>query len=95
MSEAPVKTCDYCGNKGEMPTFMDGETSCMPCLSKPYRKWERKHVDAYLAERGMVAVQAQSRAHTKDEQGQVLSKDSVHFEPLEDMEPWIGATSKL
>jgi hypothetical protein len=56
MSNAPIKKCDYCETVGEMPTFMDGETCCFVCLKKPYRKWERKHVDAYLLERDLVAV---------------------------------------
>ena len=29
---APIKTCDYCGATGEMPTFMNGETICYTCL---------------------------------------------------------------
>lgn len=29
---APIKTCDYCGVTGEMPTFMNGETICYTCL---------------------------------------------------------------
>lgn len=28
----PIKTCDYCGVTGEMPTFMNGETICYTCL---------------------------------------------------------------
>jgi len=30
---APIKTCDYCGATGEMPTFMNGETICYTCMS--------------------------------------------------------------
>lgn len=29
---APIKTCDYCGATGEMPTFMNGETICYTCM---------------------------------------------------------------
>jgi hypothetical protein len=35
MSESnkpPIKTCDYCGKNGYMPTFRDGETLCLACL---------------------------------------------------------------
>jgi hypothetical protein len=31
--EAPIKTCEYCGATGKMPTFMSGETSCIQCIS--------------------------------------------------------------
>lgn len=34
MSEAPTKTCDYCDAVGKMPTFRDGETTCLNCLRK-------------------------------------------------------------
>jgi len=34
MSEKPIKTCDYCGAVGHMPTFMNGETTCLKCVSK-------------------------------------------------------------
>ena len=30
---APIKTCNYCGAVGVMPTFMNGETVCYDCLS--------------------------------------------------------------
>ena len=29
---APIKTCNYCGAVGVMPTFMNGETVCYDCL---------------------------------------------------------------
>lgn len=32
LNDAPLKTCDYCGAQGRMPTFIDGETICMPCM---------------------------------------------------------------
>lgn len=28
----PIKTCDYCGARGEMPTFRGGDTCCINCL---------------------------------------------------------------
>jgi hypothetical protein len=31
-SKPPIKTCDYCGKNGYMPTFRDGETLCLACL---------------------------------------------------------------
>lgn len=31
-SKPPIKTCDYCRKNGYMPTFRDGETSCLACL---------------------------------------------------------------
>lgn len=27
----PIKTCEYCGATGSMPTFMGGETTCANC----------------------------------------------------------------
>jgi len=27
-----MKTCDYCGKVGEMPTFIGGDTCCGSCL---------------------------------------------------------------
>mgnify|MGYP001043407238 CR=1 FL=1 len=34
MSDKPIKTCDFCGKTGAMPTFMDGETVCDDCMKK-------------------------------------------------------------
>lgn len=55
MSEYPIKTCDHCGATGEMPTFMNGETTCYECLKKgDRRKWKREDVEAYCRDKGLV-----------------------------------------
>lgn len=44
MDAAKVKTCEYCGVEGIMPTFMDGETSCYSCITSfPQTTRELKH----------------------------------------------------
>lgn len=31
-TDAPIKTCEYCGKVGKMPTFRGGDTCCEMCL---------------------------------------------------------------
>lgn len=45
MKSAPLKTCDYCGAIGTMPTFMDGETICSSCMSKASTMSRRSYLD--------------------------------------------------
>ena len=51
---APIKTCDYCGVTGEMPTFMNGETICYTCMhvlpkTLPEARQELMRLQALLA----------------------------------------------
>lgn len=68
---APIKTCDYCGATGEMPTFMNGETICYTCLhvlpkTLPEARQELMRLRALLAVVAQPAPSVLACANTKD-----------------------------
>jgi len=68
MSDAPIKECDYCGEEGVMPTFMDGETICAECtrvLPLSSRKCRIK----------IASLRSQILSLTKKEVGKLDSND--------------------
>lgn len=85
---APIKTCDYCGVTGEMPTFMNGETICYTCMhvlpkTLPEARQELMRLQALLA---VVAQPAPSVPEgvsfidTSQPEG-VMSTEIVHSYP--------------
>lgn len=63
---ATIKTCDYCGTVGKMPTFMDGETTCYDCLLSFPKTNRDSHREIFKLRADLKLAQAQRDASNRE-----------------------------
>lgn len=63
---APIKTCEYCGVTGEMPTSRSGETACYDCLQSFPQTTRDAHREIVKLRAELKLAQAQRDAGNRE-----------------------------